>query len=380
MKSRKVLMGILILAMFMVSCAPRLASTPPPSPTPELASVKDLEQEWQELIRLARKEGKVVAYTSGSAALKELTSQFSKKFGFTLEVISFSRGAELTTRILSERKAGLFIPDIYISGSNTFFGMIRPAGLAAPLEPNLILPEVLDPKLWYGEKLPWGDSEHLMFMSWAYPNTTLAINTELVKPDEIKSYRDLLVPKWKGNIILNDPTVAGTGLKGFSVLAFNMLDLDYFRQLARQEPMIIRDQRLQVDWLARGKYQVLFFPQTPPVVEYRRAGAPLAFVTPSEGTYLSRGAGNLTLIDRTPHPNAAKVLINWFLSREGQTMITQIEGSQSARLDVPTEGIDTLKIRQPGAKYFLGADTEEWLSRDQEFVKAAKDIFGDLIR
>src|SRR3990172_35916 len=105
---------------------------------------------------------------------------------------------------------------------------------------------------------------------------------------------------------MNDPTIAGTGIKSFSILGFAILKIDFFRQIAALEPTIIRDQRLQVDWLAKGKYAILMFPRTAPVTEYKEAGAPITFVSPAEGTYLSAGGGNNAIMNKAPHPNAAR--------------------------------------------------------------------------
>ncbi len=387
MKGKVLFSAVLFTCLGLLSCG--LQSIPVGKTEPEAKVVKEpisIEKEswevsWEKTLQNARKEGKVLVYgTQSIPALKEVSPAFTKKYGITLEVIPFSRGAEMTAKILAERKAGIFLLDIIIGGMNTFSGDINPQGIVESFEPMLILPDVLDGKNWYGGELHWGDKDCRALNIFAYPNNSLAINTQLVKSDEMKSYYDILNPKWKGKILMNDPTIAGTGLKSFSVLAFHILNLDFFRQLAKQEPMIIRDQRLQVDWLAKGKYSILVFPSNTPMTEYLEVGAPVAYALTKEGTYLSTDAGAINLVNRAPHPNAAKVLLNWIPSREGLSLIYKARGVQSARVDVPTEGIDPQLVRKPGVSYFVGADSEEWLSRDPEFKKAAEEIFGYLIK
>lgn len=380
---RKHLLFFCAALLVLVACAPKTTFTSAPAGPTELTPNRaSWELEWESALTAAKKEGKVVIY--GSSPLPSINKaasqfEFSKKYGFVPEFIAGS-GSQMSNKILTERRAGIFTTDVLIVGMNTFFGQLKPAGIAAPLEPALILPEVVDPKLWYSGELRWGDAEHLVYMPLAYANMNIAINTELVNPNDIKSYLDLLNPRWKGKILMNDPTIAGTGLKGFGVLGFKILNLDFFRQLAKQEPVIMKDARLLVDWLAKGKYPILVFPNVGSMQEYMDAGAPLAWVAAAEGSYLSVAGANVVLVNKAPHPNAAKVFINWYLSREGQTLFSQIYGSQSARLDVPTEGLDPLKVRLPGTKFFLDADTEEWLARDEEFVKAAREIFGHLMK
>lgn len=383
--------GLLILTLFLAfACAPRENTISGASDRKEAKSIAGQdsqisakggwEADWEKTLAAARKEGKVVVYAlSSGPVIKDTAPQFKKKFGFELEVLALDRGPLLTAKLFSERKAGIYLADIYSGGTNTFFGVMKPAGMGEPMEPVLVLPEVVDPKVWYDGNLPWLDSDKTLFRYYAFPNNTVAVNTNFVKPDELTSYYDLLNPKWKGKILMNDPTIAGVGIKSFSAIGYKILNLDYFRQLAQLEPMIIRDQRLQVEWLAKEKYHILLFPRPAPMMEFKRAGAPVSYGKPfKEGTYLSAGSA-LALISKAPHPNAAKVFVNWFLSREGQLAMSP-EGMQSSRVDTPTDNLDPTMIRQTGVKYFLGTDTEEWVARDPEFMKNATEILGNLIR
>lgn len=198
-----------------------------------------------------------------------------------------------------------------------------PAGIPDPLEPVFILPEILDPKNWYGGAVHWGNKERTVIHMDAYPNNSVSRNTELA---------------------------------------------------------ITRDQNLQVNWLVQGKYIFTLWAIPPIIGEFKDAGAPIAYVFPKEGTYLSRDGGGVVLANRAPHPNAAKIFINWLMSKEGLTLMAKIYGAQSARIDVPAEGIDPANIRQPGVKYFTEADTKEWKARDPQYIAAALEIFGSLLK
>ena len=166
----------------------------------------------------------------------------------------------------------------------------------------------------------------------------------------------------------------------FRVLGFNILDLEFFRQLAKQEPIIIRDQRLQVEWLAQGKYAIAYAPQTAVVADFQQAGASISYITPKEGTYLSSGSGNVSLVNRAPHPKAARIFINWMLTKEGVNIFSQAFGSHGARIDVSTEGIDDIMQRKPGVKYWIGAHTEEFQLKEPEMMIPANEIFGALVK
>lgn len=349
-----------------------------------VAGKESWQEKWERTLLAAQKEGTVVVYASVTEAppLKEVVPLFKQKFGLKLEIVS-GRGTELSNRILQEQKNGLFIGDILPAGLNTVYGGVKPAGALLPLDSTLILPEVLDPKSWIRGELPWGDKEHYVFIYYAYPSPMISINTAFVKPGEITSYFDLLAPKWKDKVLLGDPTVTGTSFNGFASLIYNkVVDLDYFRQLISQQNQVLRDQRLHVDWLARGKYPVALWALSSYSAEYQLAGAPIAEVDVKEGSYLSSGGGNLTLLKNTPHPNASIVFINWLLSREGQLSMQKSLRVHSARVDLPTDMIDPAKVRKPGQKYFVGANSiEEWVLKEQDkYMEYARQVFGPVLK
>lgn len=341
------------------------------------------EEDWEKALKAAQKEKRVVVYASSvSAALKEAAPLFKKKYGFDIELVS-ATGAQITPKLLMERANGLFLVDVLIAGPGNVIGDFKPAGALDSVASALILPEVLDPKLWFEGKFPWADKDKLVVYFFYYPLAEIGVNTDLVKAEEIKSLFDLLNPKWKGKITLNDPTVgSGIGFTSFSsTLYHKVVNLDFFRQFVRQEPVMLSDQRLQVDWLARGKYPLALWPRSINVAEYKSAGSPIDMVFAKEATPLSVDGGGLALMNRAPHPDAARVFINWFLSREGQLIMQKSTQQHSAREDISTQGLDPLQTRQPGRKYFRQANTiEEWYLEKDNYVSMAKEIFSPLLK
>lgn len=385
-KNRVNVFVALTLLLF-VSCTPRGGPAPltgenqsPEEGAAAKAPVRETwEEEWDRTLRAAKNERLVVVYASSPApALKEIITVVKKKFGLDLDIVS-GTGPQLRGKILQERANGLYLADVLMSATNTTFGVIKPSGALDPWKDALILPEVLDPKVWYGGELPWLDKERMVFNYTSYPSSMIAVNNKLVNPRDIKSYYDLLDAKWKDKILMNDPTITGSAFNAFSSLLLNkILDLDFFRQLVSQQTHMLRDQRLQVDWVARGKYPIALWPRSGDVAEFQEAGAPIALVDVKEGTYLSEAI--IALMNRSPHPNAARIFINWVLTREPQTMLQNYLQKQSGRLDVPADGLDQLKIRKPGEKYFMSANaSEEWIVKEQQrYIEIARDIFGHL--
>lgn len=376
----------LILSSFVFSfieCTPPEPSTKSPAPT-GIVSVPSSAQsgweaQWDHVLAVSGKEGKVVVYTTAGEEVRiALVPAFQAKYGIPAEFIT-GKGAEISQKLITERKASINLADVYIGGTTTQVTQLQPAGVSDPIDPALILPEVTDPKNWWGGSLLWVDSKHMALAFNAYPIPAYAINTTIVRPEELKSYHDLLNPKWKGKITLNDPTTAGIGEKGLSFV-LETLGVDFVKELAKQEPVIVRDQRLQVEWIAHGKYPIGMFSKSDPIAEFIKAGAPIRELIPTEGQALTSGSGNLSLIAGAPHPNSARVFINWLLSKEGQSLFSKASLVQSAREDIPTDYLDPVKMRNPNVKYFWAETEEELLKLGNEQRPLFKEIFGPLIK
>ena len=80
-------------------------------------------------------------------------------------------------------------------------------------------------------------------------------------------------------------------------------------------------------------------------------------------------------VNKAPHPNAAKVFLNWFHTKEGQTVYGRISLAESARLDVPNDYLDPAARRKPNVKYFISED-EDFMLKFSELMKSARQIFA----
>ncbi len=362
----------------LASCSPAKApvSAVQPPEAPVLQPMKEKaawEVEYEKVLAAARKERKVLLYTSRGADMRAaLYKGFTPKFGIELESMS-GKGNEITQKILAERRADLHLVDVYTSGATEPILNLKPVNAVDKMDGALILPEVTDTRLWYKGKLPWADKEHTTFSFLAYESGEIGINTNLVKPGEIKTLQDLLNPKWKGKMILNDPTVTGTGSKLVGVVATRQ-GWDFWRQIVKQEPIVLRDQRLMVEWMAQGKYAIVIPPESEPFNVAKEAGAPVDTIMPEGVAYLTGDV--LNLIKDAPHPNAAKVFINWLLSREGQEIFSRVKAAQSAREDIKVEGI---KGRTPGVDYFE-SNNEEFVFKQADNLRVAREVFGPLMK
>jgi ABC-type glycerol-3-phosphate transport system substrate-binding protein len=121
---------------------------------------------------------------------------------------------------------------------------------------------------------------------------------------------------------------------------------------------LFRDSRLAVDWLVGGRYPISFFSSHGEIGRAQRQGLPIAFFgRMKEGENITSSSGVIGFVNRAPHPNAAKVFINWLLSREGQIVVqTEYAGamagaSNSLRIDIPKDMIPPNDRLQEGIEY-----------------------------
>jgi iron(III) transport system substrate-binding protein len=309
--------------------------------------------EWECTLAAAKIVGKVSVITDVTATLRDaLTLEFQKTYGISVELFCFN-GREVPPRVAAERKAGQFLWDIYIHGSTTALEAMIPMGAFDPLEPALILQDIKDPKTWRGGAIEFLDPGKMVMVMTPFQRGTIFYNSKLVNANEFTSYKDLLNPKWKGKLVVDDPRRGGPGVATFTFFYLHPeLGPDFIRALGKQQMTISRDYAQEVDAVGQGRYPVLIGGADFVAINRAKQGAPIAIVDPrqlKEGTDVSPANGNLALFNRAPNPNAAKVYINWLLSKEGQTIFARANGYVSARLDVPTDHTEPWRVPLPGA-------------------------------
>lgn len=293
--------------------------------------------EWDKLVEAARKEGKVTLSLPASAELKrQIEEQFKKRFGIEVEVFT-ARGSAGVRRMADEFKAGVRHFDLHVGGSSSILTGMLDEGIIDPIEPWLMLPEVKDPKQWWGGHL-WVDSaKRFVYMFQAYLPESIWYNSDLVKPNELRSLDDFLNPKWKGKIGFLDPRTPGGGDSHWSYM-WQVKGEEYLKKLAAQELFLGRDQRVLSESLAKGRIAVLIGNTYYSFQPFVKAGLPVKpLATPKEGTFGTGGSGNLAIIKAPAHPNSTKVFVNWLLSREGQEVFSRGLAQATRRLDVDTK-------------------------------------------
>ncbi len=376
-----------ILSLVLGACGPQLASAPTATPAAVTAApslkvtgAMTWQDDWERTLAAARKEGSVSIYMPSVGDWRPaVTEVMSKQYGLNVDIV-VAKESQLVERLVNEQRNRINYADVYMGGAAQFISALRPAGVFDSLEKVFVLPEVTDPKAWWRGQLTFLDPDtKTYFVPREYVTAPLAINTELVKPEEMKSWNDLLNPKWKGKIIILDPTISGGGQDLMSMLAYKVMNWDFVLRLAQQEPTILQDTRQMAEWVARGKNPLVIGPSKAEVFSFMQAGAPIDFYTPSEGTYVTPGGGYIALLKTRPNPNAARVFINYFCSKEGQTLYSKLTGYQSARVDVPTDFLPATLVRQPGVKYPSTLD-REFLQQQPDLIARVTALYKPLVK
>ncbi len=308
---------------------------------PQLLAAADGGGEWARIVDAAKKEGKVViGAPPGSDFRNEVQAILKKRFDLDSEFIQ-APGPSLMSKIVAEKKAAVASVDVFLIGPCTGNSLLK-ADLFEPLAAAMILPEVKDPARWFDGHL-WADNQtgkNMLYSFVAQITPSVYYNTKLVKPQEVRSYNDLLDPKWKGKIGLRDPRVPGGGLAMWAFL----LDLkgeEYIKKLAQQEMFVSRNARQIADALAKGSLALTVGVGYRDFDAFLDANLPVKHLpTLKEGTYVSGGNGIVGIIKGAPHPSAARVFFNWILSREGQELYGKTVQQPTRRLDVETKGLD----------------------------------------
>lgn len=328
------------------------------------------QTEWSQRQEAAKKEGKIVFSIPPSVELrKALETAVPKRLGFDIEIVTGAAG-RIVRRIADEQQAGVRYFDAIISTFDNLEHSLIPMGAVEPLENHWILPEVREAKNWWGGHIWTDNAKRFAYSPFAYMQDNIWINSDLVKPDELRSYDDLLNPKWKGKIAIWDPRQGGASAGKWAFL-WTTKGEGYLRKLTEQFSLIGAERRQVAEALAKGTVAISIGPTYYSFVSFVKSGLPMKPLPPiKEGTYISMGNGGPVAIKNAPHPNAAKVFINWLLSKEGQELYSKAQGQATRRLDVDTKVMEEFGIR--AAKDYISV--EDYHRRENQSETKVKSV------
>jgi iron(III) transport system substrate-binding protein len=302
-----------------------------------------------ELIAAAKAEGKLVYYTANFAEIEQqVIKEFNKRFPEIKVEMVRAPGGQLITRVKTEAAAGKLIADIVDHSDRALMKPLEDLfqDYAPPNAADYDPAALVSPKYWPRATIAW----------------SIAYNTELVK-NPPKSWMDLTKPEYDKQI---GQVFAQSGGTTWTRIMFErqVLGEDYWAKQAATHPILYPSGAPMADALVRGEiaigpllYNVIY--------QKKKDGAPIEIFFPPEGSPANPYASGIP--KTAAHPNAAKLFLNWCLSKEGQTYMIKELGNLTS-LKVPPafpEGFDpkVVKVWYPNFEQYVklhGPWVAEW--------------------
>jgi iron(III) transport system substrate-binding protein len=338
------------------------------------------DAEWEAVLQAARKEGTLNLASYAGTAHRNISMTFEAAYpGIKVEHQQFqSSSRDFVPRLLQEQKAGLYNWDVAHMPVQEMTRQVRPAGGTEPVRPSIVRADALDDKGWldsYERGYPDDDKK------WGYALTrqrykSVWINTGLVKEGEVTKFDDLLNPKWKGQIQVADPRTKGSGFLSFTAIRVKRGDAAMTTLLKDQEASAGTDARQQTEQMVRGRFAIGIGAVDYPILKDFLAqglGQNLKYIPMVECDSVNAGNRTMWYIANAPHPNAAKVYMNWSLSREAGLITSQQVEENSRRADVPV--IDETVALEKGVDYVF-VDSEAMLDEIERTQALAKMLLN----
>jgi ABC-type Fe3+ transport system substrate-binding protein len=356
---------------------------------------------WDETLAAARKEGELVVALGGSASrnYRPVFKYFEDKFGIRT-VVSTGGGTKQADRILAERAAGKHEVDIIMVGGTTAVTRLLPNGVIDPITPVLFLPEVVDKSRWLNGKHLYSDPEEKYVFAFSgtadLAPVLMRFNTKKMPIEEAKkidSVWTFLDKRFAGQIVALPPTTAGAGGTYFVAQVHPDLGEKYLRRFFDPELKVafIQDYRQIADGVAKGKYTMAIFVGSAgrDIDRLGKQGLPVASFTriierpvkerPIVGG--SAAGNNIMVANQRPHTHAADLFVNWFLSKDGQTVMhtkSQRTPDQTFRTDVTEVGkLDRADMRKPGVEYLAPEHDPKVQKNRVAVMKRVEDLYQE---
>ncbi len=258
--------------------------------------------DWQKITAAAKQEGKLTLYNGTALAMiRVIADHFTARTGIAVDILE-GRATEIFERVRTEQAAGQHLGDVIYNGANTMAAS-EASGMtvAHGALPNTKLLATGFPD--DGITLPVSSSFFGILVS----------DASVSAADAPKTWQDVLDPKWKGKILSDDFRAAGAGEVFFNVM-LDKYGRAFHEKLAAQNPQFSRFFAESERRVARGEF-ALYIPLN--LSEYPTLkGLPVHMVLPPEGLpYVTLSVG---LLKGAPHPNAARLFMDYAISPEAQ--------------------------------------------------------------
>lgn len=358
-RSRSVL-SLVLTGLLLTACGGGAASPPtsapakPKDPAPAAASdpaaktsaaapaaPSGVDPEWQKILDAAKQEGSVLVYGQGfmrGAEGQMIAQEFQRKTGVKIDLVEISGGSASYQRIREEMRANTPTADVFL-GAPPFPGIMEKDGVAMAFK-DKPLPIFKEPKdVWRVEPMAMSQTGSYMINYPSYPSGHVMINTRLLPPaDYPSSYMQLATdPRYKGKIAWVDPKTTQDVPSKYIFWGYTGggLTLEAVWGIyANQQPLLYPNPQPEADAVARGEAAIAM--GLAGFETAAEAGAPIKVLRFS-GYPAVTNVNAMVIFNQARRPNAALVLANWIMSKEGHEYMVKTRKTISLRTDVPSQ-------------------------------------------
>jgi iron(III) transport system substrate-binding protein len=314
-----------------------------------------------ELIAAATKEGTAVFHTSIDLPVaQKMVSDFEKLYPGIRIQLERSGAERVLQRIEQEYSSGIKAADAVESSDVTMFLGWKKKGWLAEYVPSEVA------RVWPKEER---DPDN-QFASVRAQLSVIAYNTKQIKEaDAPRSFADLLAPKWKNRMVKAHPGYSGTILTS-TFATEKALGWPYFDQLAKQRILQVQSASDPPKKVAQGERSIMFDGSEYVVFYLKESGNPIEVVYATEGSPLI--SGQMAVMKDAPHPNAARLFIEYVFSARCQQLMSDLGGTRSFHPDVklPPGRMPLSKIK------VLRSDPVELAASGDAVKQKYTEIFG----
>jgi len=319
-----------------------------------VASGASEEERIAKLIDGAKQESKVVIYTTQSVRdSSRMVEKFTEKYPFLKAELYRAPSNTLMNKLNGEVKAKRYLSDVIeIPGFNAYY--LKKDHLTA----SYVSPENKAFSEGFKDADGYWTATYVLHYVVAY-NTKLLARKEI--PD---NYEGFLNPKWKGKIGLFDAKETEWFANMLNIMGEEK-GLDFFRKLSNQELAYRGGSSLMTDLIVAGEFPLgTVFPQA--TEDRKKKGAKVDWVGVAP---VIAKLGTIGLASHAPHPNAAKLYIDFCLSKEGQAVLVECERFP-ARSDMDVEKFKALRALKIYPSDFSLAD--KFNAYSKQFAEVVK--------
>jgi iron(III) transport system substrate-binding protein len=355
-------------------------ATPAPATSTGAAPAGQPASGWDAVVAAAQSEGSLVINNGAGVSGQQVLDTFQAAYPWLQVQATTMSASQFTPRVLTEQRNGLYAWDLLLgAGFNNVERSLAPAGAVGDVRPLLAdLPaDVKDDSKWAGG-FNW-------YRSDASPDSLVTelpvtygvfVNRDQIPTSELSSITQLTDPMFKGKLVIYDPSVANAGSQGLANILYHTDETFINKLLIDQGAVQTSDTNQAAQFLTEGRYPIALGISSSSLLPFQSQGVgknvePLKDVA---NQYVR--AGGFTVLQNAPHPNAIKVFLSWFLSRDGQDAWNKSNVlSASRRLDLTVVNQDALPDYAHLDQYKVVFDTpsgNQLLDRTLALVAADK--------